>query len=61
MASLKKLTELSPLFLCTGGGSVTVGEGCRNSLGTVSSTPVNFWWIEDTSKLKCNAWISISY
>ncbi len=43
MASLRKLTELSPLFLGTGGGSATVGEGWSRGLGTMSSTPVGFW------------------
>lgn len=46
MASLRKLTELSPLFLRTGGGSITVGEGWRIGLGTVSSGLVGFWWTE---------------
>lgn len=43
MASLRKLTELSPRFLCKGGGSVTVGEGWRRCLGIVSSALVGFW------------------
>lgn len=53
MASLRKLTELSPLFLCTGGGSVTVGEGWRNGLGDVSSTVVAFWSIGNKYILLC--------
>lgn len=57
MASLKKLTELSPLFLCTGGGSVTAGEGWRRGLQTFSSALAGFWETGQINiKLSCDCW-----
>lgn len=48
MASLRKLTELSPLFLCTVGGSVTVGDGWRRGLMAVSSAWICFCQTQNT-------------
>lgn len=48
MASLRKLTELSPLFLCTVGGSVTVGDGWRRGLMAVSSAWIGFCQTQNT-------------
>lgn len=48
MASLRKLTELSPLFLCTVGGSVTVGDGWRRDRMAVSSAWVDFCQAQNT-------------
>lgn len=49
MASLRKLTVLSPLFLCAGGGTGTVGDGWSTRLGIVSSAQIGLW---ETNKRK---------
>lgn len=61
MASLKKPTELSPLFLCTGGGSVAVGEGCWKSLFTVSSRLAGLWETDNSPRKNTRRWFNFSY